>query len=63
MQKKHEAYDVQINEQSAFTNIQIEVMENQYVMISKLQSPAIHFVIRHPKLVHALQNFTVPVVE
>lgn len=61
--KKHEAYDVQINEQSAFTNIQIEVMENQYVMISKLQSPAIHFVIRHPKLVHALQNFTVPVVE
>ena len=61
--KKHEAYEVQINEQSVFTNIQIEVMENQYVMISKLQSPSIHFVIRHPKLVHALENFTVPVVE
>lgn len=33
------------------------------VIISELKSPSIHFVIEHPKTVHALQNFTIPVVE
>lgn len=48
---------------SAFRNIQIEIVKDRYVRISKIKSPSIHFVIRHPKLVHALQHFTTPVIE
>lgn len=61
--RTHENYQLQISEISAFRNIQIEIMKDQYVIISKLKSPSIHFVIEHPKIVHALQNFTIPVVE
>ncbi|MGN0325350.1 MAG: helix-turn-helix domain-containing protein [Lachnospiraceae bacterium] len=61
--KTHENYILNINEISAFRNIQIEIVKNQYVIVSKIKSPSIHFVIRHPQMVQALQNFTVPVVE
>ena len=27
------------------------------------ESPSIHFVIEHPPMVHALQNFSIPVME
>jgi len=32
-------------------------------MVSKGKSPAIHFVIRHPKLRTAIERFVPPVVE
>lgn len=32
-------------------------------MISKANSPSIHFVINHPKLRNAIENFIPPVVE
>ena len=32
-------------------------------MVSKEKSPAIHFVIRHPKLRGAIENFVPPMVE
>ncbi len=56
-------YNLNINKISAFRNIQIEIMDDQYVIISKLKSPSIHFVIMYPVLVQALQNFTIPVME
>lgn len=59
----HENYSLKINDVSAFRNIQIEILKNEYVIVSKIKSPSIHFVIKHPHLVHALQNFTIPVIE
>ena len=59
----HGNYHFRLNEISAFRNIQIEILKDRYVIVSKIKSPSIHFVIKHPMLVNALQNFTVPVVE
>lgn len=56
-------YSLKTANVSAFRNIQIQILENQYVVISKITAPVIHFVIHHPTLVNALQNFTIPVVE
>ena len=56
-------YVLNTNKLTAFKNIQIEIMEDEYVIISKAKSPSIHFVIRHPRLINALQNFTIPVIE
>lgn len=56
-------YVLNTNELTAFRNIQIEIMEDEYVIISKIKSPSIHFIIRHPRMINALQNFTIPVIE
>lgn len=47
----------------AFRNLQICIHEGQWAMVSKGKSPAIHFVIRHPKLRTAIERFVPPVVE
>ena len=47
----------------AFRNLQILLRLGQWAMVSKSRSPAIHFVIRHPKLRQALEQFVPPVVE
>ena len=46
-----------------FRNLQILFHEGQWVMVSKGKVPAIHFVIRHPKLRSAIENFIPPVTE
>ena len=46
-----------------FKNIQVLIFEKNWVMISKDTSPSIHFVIHHPKLRNAIENFIPPVVE
>lgn len=35
----------------------ITFLKNNYVIISKSSNPTIHFVIEHPKLVEAIENF------
>ena len=40
-----------------FCNIRIKSKLHEWVMISKSNSPTTHFVIRHPKLVAAIENF------
>ena len=47
----------------AFRNLQILIHEGQWAMVSKGKAPAIHFVIRHPKLRSAIENFIPPVTE
>lgn len=47
----------------AFRNLQILIHEGQWAMVSKGNSPAIHFVIRHPKLRSAIENFIPPMTE
>ena len=46
-----------------FHNLQILIHEGQWVMVSKGNAPTIHFVIRHPKLRGAIDNFIPPVTE
>lgn len=46
-----------------FRNLQIIIHEGKWAMISKGKSPAIHFVIHHPKLRKAIENFIPPVTD
>ena len=55
-------YSVRISESNPFRNINISVKKGSYVMISKNNSPAIHFVIRHPTLIGAFENFEFPII-
>lgn len=50
-------YHVIINNDQTFKNISINIVDNNYVIISKSINPTIHFVIRHPKLKSAIENF------
>lgn len=50
-------YHVIINNDQTFKNISINIVNNNYVIISKSINPTIHFVIRHPKLKSAIENF------
>lgn len=56
-------YTIKQNEAYAFRNLQIFIHEGQWCMVSKSKSPAIHFVIRHPKLRSAIENFIPPITE
>lgn len=55
-------YHVIINNDQTFKNISINIVDNNYVIISKSINPTIHFVIRHPKLKSAIENFS-PIVK
>lgn len=59
----HPRYTVCETNQNAFRNIEIIMHEGEWAMISKGKAPAIHFVIRHPKLRSAIENMVVPIVE
>lgn len=56
-------YTLKEKDTQVFRNIQIHILENKYVLLSKEKNPAIHFVIHHPKMVSALNSFIAPVVE
>ena len=60
---KHAGYTMKLSNAHVFRNIQIKMLEGNCVMISKVKAPVIHFVIRHPKMINALENFIPPVVE
>ena len=46
-----------------FRNLQIYIHRGQWAMVSKGKAPAIHFVIRHPKLRSAIEHFMPPITE
>ena len=46
-----------------FRNLQIIMHEGKWAIISKGKSPAIHFVIHHPKLRKSIENFIPPVTD
>ena len=56
-------YKLTFNPNYTFRNIQILILEKNWVMISKNKCPSIHFVIHHPKLCSAIESFIPPVVE
>lgn len=59
----HPRYKVCTEAGQTFRNIHIHIIEGKLVRISKSRTPVIHFVIRHPKMVHALENFVSPITE
>ncbi len=59
----HPNYILKENSAFAFCNLQIFIHEKQFVIVSKGNAPAIHFVIRHPKLRSAIENFVPPMKE
>lgn len=61
--RKNPNYILRISATHAFHNLQILVHEGQWAMISKSKTPAIHFIIHHPKLRNAIENFIPPIVE
>lgn len=59
----HQNYSFKQNSANTFRNLQIIIHQGQWVMISKGKSPAIHFIIHHPKLREAIEGFNPPMVE
>lgn len=62
-QKQHSNCRIIENPGSPFRNIQICIREGKWVIVSKNKTPVIHFLIRHPKMRHAFENMTIPIVE
>ena len=60
--KQEKNYELNYVNDKTFKNITITFIKNHYVIISKSSNPAIHFVIEHPKLVEAIENFS-PIVK
>lgn len=61
--KQMENYTCKRSTAHAFRNLQILIHEGRWVMVSKGKAPAIHFVIRHPKLCVAIESFAPPITE
>lgn len=59
----HPNYTLKKTASQAFRNLQISIHEGRWAMVSKGRAPVIHFVIHHPKLRNAIENFIPPVVE
>ena len=55
--KNNKNYNILTEKDKTFKNITITILKNNYVIISKNSNPTIHFVIRHPKLVAAIESF------
>lgn len=60
-EKQHPNYIVKQNSMFAFRNIQILMHEGKWVILSKNKTPAIHFVIQHPKMIRAFENMVIQV--
>ena len=54
---KNNNYILNISDYLTFNNISITIFVKKQVIISKEENPTIHFVIKHPKLVNAINNF------
>lgn len=53
--KNNKNYNILTEKDKTFKNITITILKNNHVIISKNSNPTIHFVIRHPKLVAAIE--------
>ncbi len=61
--KNNKSYKLNYSSYNTFKNIQITICDKKWVMLSKDNSPSIHFVIHHSKLINAIENFIPPIVE
>ncbi len=56
-EKENINYHLNYEKEQTFKNITTTIINNKYVIISKIANPSIHFVIKQPKLVEAIDNF------
>ena len=56
----HAGYDLRTDAVQTFRNIQIQVNAGKWVIVSKNNAPSIHFVIKHPKMIRAFEDFCQP---
>jgi len=56
--KNDNNYEISYLNNKTFKNINITIIKNNYVIISKSSNPTIHFVIKHPKLIDAIEKFS-----
>ncbi len=61
--RTHENYILKETKAQTFRNLQIQIHEGKWAMVSKGKAPAIHFVIYHSRLREAIEHFVPPVVE
>ena len=59
----HPRYLIEKASSQTFRNLQISIHEGRWAMVSKESVPSIHFVIQHPKLRRAIEEFIPPVIE
>ena len=62
-QQQHDNYSVDLTVPRAFRNIQINILEGKWAVVSKNKAPVVHFVIRHPQLRNAIENIIPSVIE
>ena len=55
--KEHAGYDLHTDAVHTFRNIHIQINEGKWVIVSKDNSPSIHFVIKHPQMIRAFEDF------
>lgn len=53
-------YDLHTAAVNTFRNIQIQINVGKWVIVSKNNAPSIHFVIKHPKMIRAFEDFCRP---
>ena len=53
----------EFNPAPTFQHINITIVDNKMVIVSKEKSPTVHFVIYHKKMIRAFQNFIPPIVD
>ena len=58
-EKSHTRFHLKHLRPIPFKNIRITTVAGQYFIVSKCKSPNIHFVIHHPTLLQAMENFYV----
>ena len=60
--EEHENYHLTEKKDTLFRNIQILISKGKCVIVSKNTSPAIHFIINHPKMVAAIERLDISVL-
>lgn len=61
--KNNKNYTYKTNRNYTFNNINVYIINNKQVIISKINNPITNFVIYHPMLINAIQNFVAPINE
>ncbi|MBR1416756.1 MAG: hypothetical protein IJ572_02945, partial [Bacilli bacterium] len=56
-------YTYKTDSKYTFNNINVYIISNKQVIISKMNNPITNFVIYHPMLINAIQNFVAPINE
>ncbi|MGN0769490.1 MAG: helix-turn-helix domain-containing protein [Christensenellales bacterium] len=56
-------YNLHTDAIPVFKNIQIQINAGKWVIVSKNNAPAIHFVIKHPRMIRAFEDLCKPLME